>query len=123
MSYAKDRAEFLVVAGRAGLTEPQCAAIIRHAKAIEISNLLQCNEPLTEDEMVRLELSDAEHLEQIVKTLYGSGVRISRGGDPRGFAVRLHFPDATWNTWGGKEHGFGVPTPPTVGDSSRIPRP
>lgn len=122
MSYAKDRTAFFNIAGRNGLSADQCKAIIDHASALEASNLLQCNEPLTEDEATRLELSDAQHEDAIRALLSGTGVKASRGGDPRGFAVRLHFPDGTYNTWGGKEHGYGVPCPP-IADSKRIPRP
>lgn len=31
------------------------------------------------------------------------------GGDPRGFTVKLLFPSGIYNTWGGKESGYGVP--------------
>ena len=30
-------------------------------------------------------------------------------GDPRGFVVKLHFPNGACNTWGGESSGFGVP--------------
>lgn len=32
------------------------------------------------------------------------------GGDPRGFTVKIHFPDGTGNTWGGDADGWGVPS-------------
>jgi hypothetical protein len=31
-------------------------------------------------------------------------------GDPRGYVVKLHLPSGAYNTWGGKESGYGVPT-------------
>lgn len=31
-------------------------------------------------------------------------------GDPRGYVLRLRFADGTFNTWGGEEGGYGVPT-------------
>lgn len=31
------------------------------------------------------------------------------GGDPRGSTVRVKFPSGVYNTWGGAEHGYGVP--------------
>ena len=29
-------------------------------------------------------------------------------GDPRGYCLKLHLPDESYNTWGGKESGFGI---------------
>lgn len=31
-------------------------------------------------------------------------------GDPRGYTVKLLFPTGQYNTWGGAEEGYGVPT-------------
>jgi len=31
------------------------------------------------------------------------------GGDPRGFTVKVKFPSGIYNTWGGREDGYGVP--------------
>lgn len=32
------------------------------------------------------------------------------GSDPRGFTVKLLLPSGRYNTWGGREDGWGVPT-------------
>lgn len=38
------------------------------------------------------------------------GVRVTIDGDPRGYTVKLLTPvTGKYNTWGGKEVGFGVP--------------
>lgn len=37
------------------------------------------------------------------------GLSVKFGGDPRGFTVRVFFPDESYNTWGGKEEGYGIP--------------
>lgn len=29
-------------------------------------------------------------------------------GDPRGYCLKLHLPDGSHNTWGGKESGWGI---------------
>lgn len=116
MSYAKDREAFMSVAGRYGLTRDKCAAIIRHATALETSNLRQCNEEMSDATAHRLELSDRRYEELIRKHLAGTGIRIVESGDPRGYAVALLFPResqhhaAPYNTWGGEERGYGVPT-------------
>ena len=35
--------------------------------------------------------------------------RVLFGGDPRGFTVKVFLTSGDWNTWGGKENGWGVP--------------
>lgn len=37
------------------------------------------------------------------------GIRPDFGGDPRGYTVKLFLPSGKYNTWGGKESGYGVP--------------
>lgn len=32
------------------------------------------------------------------------------GGDPRGYTVKLKLPSGTYNSWGGSEDGYGVPS-------------
>jgi len=42
----------------------------------------------------------------------GIGVSLELGGDPRGFTVKLQTPKTgKYNTWGGRECGWGVPQP------------
>lgn len=35
---------------------------------------------------------------------------VNLGGDPRGYTVKVHFPDGKGNTWGGDVDGWGVPS-------------
>lgn len=112
MSYESEKLEFYNVAGRNGLDRDRCRDIIRHAQALELSNLRQCNEEMDDDAVFRLELEDAEHKDAVRSALSGTHIKVGWSGDPRGFAVRLLFPDGSYNTWGGKEHGYGVPTRP-----------
>lgn len=35
---------------------------------------------------------------------------VDLGGDPRGYCVKVHFPDGKGNTWGGDSEGWGVPS-------------
>ena len=63
-----------------------------------------CNRSLTTEE-ARTEVRTEESIRGIAKEL-GCGVQF--GGDPRGYTVKLMFPDGHFNTWGGKESGFGV---------------
>ena len=32
------------------------------------------------------------------------------GGDPRGYTVKCFLADGSYNTWGGKEEGYGIPS-------------
>ena len=35
---------------------------------------------------------------------------VTFGGDPRGFTIKLHFKSGAYNSWGGAEEGYGVPS-------------
>lgn len=39
---------------------------------------------------------------------HGIELRADMTGDPRGFALKLHLPNGQYNTWGGKESGYGI---------------
>lgn len=47
-----------------------------------------------------------KHMKQIAD---GYGLTINFGGDPRGSTVKIHFPSGRYNTWGGRETGWGIP--------------
>jgi hypothetical protein len=38
------------------------------------------------------------------------GIKPTFNGDPRGNVVKLLLPSGRWNSWGGKEDGYCVPT-------------
>jgi len=38
------------------------------------------------------------------------GIKPNFSGDPRGCCVKLLLPSGRWNSWGGKEKGYCVPT-------------
>lgn len=35
---------------------------------------------------------------------------VTFGGDPRGFTIKLHFASGAYNSWGGADEGWGVPS-------------
>ena len=39
---------------------------------------------------------------------YNINLKADVTGDPRGYCLKLHLPDESYNTWGGKESGFGI---------------
>jgi len=46
---------------------------------------------------------------RMVEILAPFGIVPRFGGDPRGYTVKIHFPSGAYNTWGGREEGYGVP--------------
>ena len=62
-----------------------------------------CNYQLTPAQEARI-----AKLEARVKTICdGWGIGVKFNGDPRGYVVRLLFGER-YNTWGGKEEGWGI---------------
>lgn len=39
---------------------------------------------------------------------HGVNIMADVTGDPRGYCLKLHLPDGSYNTWGGKEAGYGI---------------
>ena len=63
-----------------------------------------CNYQLTPAQETRI-----ANLEKRVKAICGGwGVGVKFNGDPRGYVVRLMLPDESYNTWGGKDEGWGI---------------
>jgi hypothetical protein len=54
--------------------------------------------------------------EQLRGHIGGSITGMRFGGDPRGFTVKLFLKSGKYNSWGGVEEGYGVPTPYADGD-------
>lgn len=56
----------------------------------------------------RIEKQEAriENLIRDICTAYT--LPVTFGGDPRGFTVKLHFSSGRFNSWGGREEGYGV---------------
>lgn len=39
---------------------------------------------------------------------FGIKINADVTGDPRGYCLKLHLADGSYNTWGGKESGWGI---------------
>jgi len=64
-----------------------------------------CNGELTK----RQETRQANLEAKVAKLLAECGaVKVIQNGDPRGYAVKAVFPTGDYNTWGGREDGFGI---------------
>ena len=85
------------------------------ARTLERINVRECNDDYADTDWGRnkrsRDIAASKRTEARLKDLcrhYGFGLNL--GGDPRGYAVKLILPTGRYNTWGGKEEGYGVPT-------------
>ena len=123
MSYQKERDEFIAVCARNGIHVNTARNLLRLATSHGRVAVAECNGPgewvhripypeagkIYEKHQADCE-KKTERLEATIKKLCEvSGLSVQTGGDPRGYTVRVVFPDGSYNTWGGKEHGYGIP--------------
>ena len=73
------------------------------ARRLNRYNETECNYGLTERQQ-----KNVERIEQHIRQLLPLEIGITFNGDPRGYAVKLHFPSGVYNTWGGKSEGWGI---------------
>ena len=121
MSYQKDRDEFVgvIVAEVASQNRgaiPQWARqqnavalarlILRNAATIQRHATNCCNRETSMAETRRAAQCE-EHIRQACKPW---GIKPTFNGDPRGACVKLLLPSGRWNSFGGAECGFCVPT-------------
>lgn len=99
--------------------------LLRHAKTYDRLQEMACeshpamNNPnidikvagrLQEEREKWIEKREGQIEKRIAKIVEPFGLRVRFGGDPRGFTVALYFPDNSYNSWGGQENGWGIPT-------------
>ena len=118
MSYQKDRDEFIGVIveetwnrtkGNGGSLEDAIAlarSILRDAATIQRHAINECNREVTPGEVTRAE--DCQR--RILEACKPWGIKPNFGGDPRGACVKLILPSGRYNSWGGPEDGYCVPT-------------
>ena len=54
--------------------------------------------------------ADAKNDAEAVRLGVEDGFDVKVAGDPRGYCLKLVLPTGRYNTWGGTEEGWGVPT-------------
>ena len=118
MSYQKDRDEFVGVIvteiGRSGAGvdnfTPDAIAlvrlILRNAAMIQRLATKFCGRDLTPGEVKAQEHAKA----RIVAACKPWGIKPDFQGDPHGACVKLLLPSGRWNSFGGQEDGYCVPT-------------
>lgn len=107
---AVTRAEARALAELACKLDARCAPgpvyfaelLIRLARSYQRIQETACNRELTPREKAR-EKSLERRLTEEAKA---RGLGITFSGDPRGFVVKLQFPDGASNTWG--QDGWGI---------------
>ena len=78
----------------------------RLARSLERLAVKECNAGLSEREKLRQ--TATTHTAEEMARLIGANAIV--GGDPRGYCLKLDLPTGRYNTWGGAEEGWGVPT-------------
>lgn len=121
---ARDRLQFeqvLVEAGRVpnngftiapDVTVNAARLLMRHGATYGRLAEIECSVELTQRQQTQLEKRQEQlerRIRQIVATL-GEGFDVNFSGDPRGYTVKITLPTKRYNTWGGEESGWGVPT-------------
>lgn len=81
------------------------AELCRLANSLSRLNEIVCNCGLTERQERR-----KQNLQTRIKTvLKGAGLALNHfNSDPRGYAVYLNLPDGSYNSFGGRECGYGI---------------
>lgn len=84
------------------------ACFCRDARALQGLAIAECNGDLTPRQKARQRTLTAK-VQAYARSI---GCEATVEGDPRGWVVKLHWPDlgqnAPYNTWGGVESGWGV---------------
>lgn len=84
------------------------AAFCRNAHSYQGLAILECNQELTPRQKARKKSLE----EKMMAYCATVGIVPSFSGDPRGFVVKVRWPDlgekTPFNTWGGPEDGWGV---------------
>ena len=89
------------------ITQEACIRLLSLAKSHQRIEVMRCN------------VGDTDYLMKRQRALRSSMTKVGNtinatlkfGGDPRGFTVKVMMPKTKlYNSWGGAEEGYGVPT-------------
>jgi len=88
-----------------GLSESDIKRLHQLARQHHSLKERDCNQGLNLRELD----TEARIEEEIRKLLKSYEIKVRFTGDPRGFTVKMYLPKTKrWNTWGGKEEGYGI---------------
>lgn len=125
MSYQKDRDEFIGVivdecnrarsciredhwekSGIASSAVDLARLILRNAATVQRLAIVHCNRKMIVGEQKQWEAAK----NRIKVACEPWGIKAKCNGDPRGECVKLILPSGRYNSWGGAEDGYCVPT-------------
>lgn len=104
MSTRKDREQAIADLTQEGWPLADIRLVLRYATTLTRLAEEECNRILTSREALTI-----QRLERRIATLAGChDAKATFSGDPRGYVVKLILPSGRYNTWGGKESGYGI---------------
>lgn len=87
-----------------GWIAQRAVELLRLADRLQHYAEAACNYSLTPAQEKRVATLEA----RVLAICAELGLRVTFNGDPRGYAVKLHLPSGHYNTWGGREEGWGI---------------
>lgn len=117
MTNSKERAAFAALLAKEfdlapGFAAEIAAKLARVAVALDRLAVRECNVQRDERETAADDRKE-ENLEKRARKIvadYLPGAECNFNGDPRGYVFKLRVPSRAYNTFGGGEEGWGVPS-------------
>ena len=100
----KDREQAIADLTAEGWPLADIRAVLRDAATLTRLAEQACNAEPTRQDIAREQ--SAERRVKDLAARYGATVKFN--GDPRGYVVKLGLPSGKYNTWGGRESGYGI---------------
>lgn len=86
-----------------------CQRLMKLARALEREAANLCNIPDYQQRYDRNHHRLCGKVREVIDGL-GSSFNFKTSGDPRGYGLKLMLPSGRYNTFGGPEEGYGVPS-------------
>ena len=106
-TYQDQRDQYYRIMGKNSASQHVADGILRLAEKVQRLFVLECNRKLSPNEKTTKDRAQA----RIINLASDAGIVAHVcEGDPRGAAVKLILSDGAYNTMGGAEDGWAVPT-------------
>ncbi|WP_422451900.1 hypothetical protein [Endozoicomonas sp. ALC066] len=99
------------------VTETDCKNILRYSTLIDKHNEVECSVPEFLNRKRHQELADdaVKKLTKVMARIHEENpdrptIKVEINGDPRGYPLKFFFPSERYNSFGGREAGFGICT-------------
>lgn len=106
MGYQEERDLFMMVMAEEKVDYYDVKLLLRDAQRIQTHAVVMCNTTPTKAQDRRAEKAG----ERIVALMKKYEIKVDLGGDSRGACVKLGLKSKRYNTWGGGQSGWAVPT-------------